>query len=102
MRKTHDLLPINNDMGAKPSSLSDLQHNPVLQRLTGEKCVEEDKDFWEELLSFSFRPPYNRYASLSSLTLCLLNHVIICVLVCPWTFIISPICYFQWEYGIFK
>ncbi|XP_031560113.1 dymeclin-like isoform X2 [Actinia tenebrosa] len=46
-------------MGAKPSSLSDLQHNPVLQRLTGEYCVQEDKDFWEELLSFSFRPPYN-------------------------------------------
>lgn len=49
-------------MGAKPSSLSDLQHNPVLQRFTGHTCVGEDKEFWEELLSFSFSAPYNRLA----------------------------------------
>ncbi|KXJ28564.1 dymeclin [Exaiptasia diaphana] len=46
-------------MGAKPSSLSDLQHNPVLQRFTGDVSVGEDKEFWEDLLSFSFSAPYN-------------------------------------------
>lgn len=47
-------------MGAKPSSISDLQHNPVLQKLTGETAVAENDEFWEDILAFSFQAPYNR------------------------------------------
>ncbi|EDO46526.1 predicted protein [Nematostella vectensis] len=46
-------------MGARPSSISDLQHNAVLKKLTGELSVGDDEEFWDELLSFSFRVPYN-------------------------------------------
>ncbi|XP_068711607.1 dymeclin-like [Montipora capricornis] len=46
-------------MGAKPSSISDLQHNPVLQKFTGETAVSEEDEFWNELLAFSFQAPYN-------------------------------------------
>lgn len=46
-------------MGAKPSSISDLQHNPVLLKLTGETAVAENDEFWEDILAFSFQAPYN-------------------------------------------
>lgn len=46
-------------MGAKPSSISDLQHNPVLQVFTGETAVAEDDEFWDDILAFSFQAPYN-------------------------------------------
>lgn len=46
-------------MGAKPSSISDLQHNPVLQKFTGETTIGEEDEFWEDILAFSFQAPYN-------------------------------------------
>ncbi|XP_022799189.1 dymeclin-like [Stylophora pistillata] len=46
-------------MGAKPSSISDLQHNPVLQTFTGETAIGEEEEFWEDILAFSFQAPYN-------------------------------------------
>jgi len=47
-------------MGAKPSSISDLQHNPVLQKFTGDTAIGEEEEFWEDILAFSFQAPYNR------------------------------------------
>lgn len=47
-------------MGAKPSSISDLQHNPVLQKFTAETAVGEEDEFWDDILAFSFQAPYNR------------------------------------------
>lgn len=46
-------------MGAKPSSISDLQHNPILQKFTGETAVVEEDEFWDDILAFSFHAPYN-------------------------------------------
>lgn len=48
------------EMGAKPSSISDLQHNPVLQKFTGDTAIGEEEEFWEDILAFSFQAPYNR------------------------------------------
>lgn len=46
-------------MGAKPSSISDLQHNPVLQTFTGDTAIGEEEEFWQDILAFSFQAPYN-------------------------------------------
>ena len=53
-------------MGAKPSSISDLQDNPVLLKLTGETAVAENDEFWEDILAFSFQAPYNRLEVVNS------------------------------------
>ena len=50
-------------MGAKPSSISDLQHNPVLQTFTGDTAIGEEEEFWQDILAFSFQAPYNRLAN---------------------------------------
>ena len=47
-------------MGAKPSSISELQHNEVLQKFTGEIAIGNADEFWDELLAFSFQAPSNR------------------------------------------
>lgn len=62
-RKCRFILCANQDlvsMGAKPSSISDLQHNPVLQKFTGDTAIGEEEEFWEDILAFSFQAPYNR------------------------------------------
>ena len=48
------------EMGAKPSSISDLQHNTVLQKFTGDTAIGKEEEFWEDILAFSFQAPYNR------------------------------------------
>lgn len=47
-------------MGAQISSTSQLIDNPLLRRLSGLEPISENDPFWNQLLSFNFRPPANR------------------------------------------
>ena len=48
-------------MGVTSSTeVGNLQENRLLGQLIGEKAVEGNNEYWEELLKFSFSYPYSR------------------------------------------
>lgn len=53
-------------MGATTSSLADLAQNEYLMRLSGRDPIDPMDPFWNQLLSFSFLIPVNRYAASSN------------------------------------
>ncbi len=56
-------------MGANSSSFSELSTNEHLRKLSGADSISPNDPFWNQLLSFSFQAPRNRYAMM--LILCL-------------------------------
>lgn len=49
-------------MGANSSSISELPDNEYLKKLSGAEPISENDPFWNQLLSFSFTAPTNRYS----------------------------------------
>ncbi len=49
-------------MGANSSSFSELSTNEHLRKLSGADSITPNDPFWNQLLSFSFQAPRNRYA----------------------------------------
>lgn len=47
-------------MGTTASSLHDLCRNEHLQRLVGKDCITRNDPFWNQLLSFTIKPPRTR------------------------------------------
>jgi len=50
-------------MGSSSSSLSELSSNEQLLRLASTECLSPNDPFWNQLLSFSFVIPRNRFHS---------------------------------------
>ncbi len=48
-------------MGANSSSFSELSTNDQLRHLAGTDSITPNDPFWNQLLSFSFSPPRNRW-----------------------------------------
>lgn len=49
------------EMGANTSQVSDLSDNPSLKTLVGTESISENDPFWNQLISFTFISPTNRY-----------------------------------------
>ncbi|XP_034956521.1 dymeclin isoform X1 [Zootoca vivipara] len=52
-------------MGATSSSVNELPENEYLKKLSGRERISENDPFWNQLLSFSFNTPTNRYFQVS-------------------------------------
>lgn len=49
--------PVEREMGANTSQVSDLSENPSLKALVGTESISENDPFWNQLISFTFISP---------------------------------------------
>lgn len=66
-------------MGATSSSLSELPNNEYLKRLSSQKAIDPMDPFWNQLLSFSFQIPVNRYQTLPAVSACCVKYLVQCL-----------------------
>ena len=58
-------------MGANSSCISELPSNEYLIRLCSTECISSNDPFWNQLLSFTFQVPRNRFDLVMSYMSCL-------------------------------
>ena len=58
-------------MGANSSCISELPSNEYLIRLCSTECISSNDPFWNQLLSFTFQVPRNRFDLVMSYLSCL-------------------------------